>query len=102
MLWNNRRNDLASFDIGYLHAPEAGYVVHHLPAYAVDCIRSEDSGVGPDARDCVTTRIDHIEVVAASIGSFGLLEKGPGQRELSIVRPVRKVYLANYVTAVRI
>src|SRR5215472_12460249 len=100
MLWNSCRDDLPSFDIGYLHAPEAGHVVHHMPAHAVDCIRSKDSEIGPDARDCVTTRIDHIQIVTASIGSFGLLKKGSRQREL--VRPIRKIYLANHVTAVRI
>ena len=51
-------------DIGYLHTPEAGHVVHHMPAHAVDCIRSKDSEIGPNARDCVATRIDHIQIRA--------------------------------------
>src|SRR5204862_4944789 len=53
-------DDAAGLQVGDLHAPEAGHVVHDITAGAVDRVGTEDAGIGPDPRHRVARRIDAI------------------------------------------
>jgi len=77
MVWKTGRDNLACFDISYLHSPQTTNVVHDMSAHAIDSIRSEHSGIGPNAGDSVTARIDQIQIITASIVSVGRLKKRP-------------------------
>src|SRR5262249_21017228 len=99
MIWDAGGDDLARFDISYLHSPEAGHVVHDTAAHALDCIGSEDSGIRSNAGDSVTAGIDQIEIMAAPVSRLGLLKNRPGQGKQSVVRSIRKIHPANDVAS---
>src|SRR5215472_14733168 len=90
MILNIGGDDLASFDISYLHSPQAAYDVHDMLAHAIDCIGSQESGIRSNAGDSVTDRIDQIQITAACIGSVSILKNRTGQGKLSVVRSIRK------------
>src|SRR5215831_18107555 len=88
-------DNAAALELGNLHPPKAGYVVHHVAARAIDRVGPENAGVRADAGDRVALRIDQIEVFAASVLGLGLLKERPRQWEQGIVRSIREIYLAN-------
>ena len=100
MIWNIGGDDLVSFDISYLHSPQAVHDVDDMLAHAIDRIGSQDSGIGSNAGGSVTGRIDQIQITAASIGGMGRLKKRSGQGKLSVVRSIRKIHLASNVAGV--
>src|SRR3954451_4417358 len=95
MIRDARGDDLTCLQIGDLHSPETSDIVDSVVARAVDCVGSENSRVGPDARYGVADRVNQVQIMAAPVTGLRLLENRPGQRVLSVVRSIGEMHLSD-------
>src|SRR5262249_32724833 len=80
MIWNIRRDDPSCLEIGNLHSPEIGYVVHNMNADAIHGIGPEDPRIRPYEGHDIAARVNQVQVITAPIGGLRLLNYWARQR----------------------